>query len=383
MHVRGTLLALVVCAVPASAGTWTVDDDGPAHFSNIQDAIDAAVPGDVIRVFPGLYPNFTLNKALTVVGEPGAIVNWASTTWVLGIDEGLLAVVAGIEFVHSVSVWDCAVPVVLDDLELEGVITASFSSDVRVRGCTTDGLGAFSGSRLEVGESWAIADQGAYGYPFGGPGASALHCDGTSVAHVYRTQLRGGTGGGSDPFNGGTGGDGGNGATIHGEFLLAGDPTHTVQGGGGGHPSGFPGVGLKLVAPAYARVSGVSVAGVIQGAGTSLEQPVPADPALRILAPVGPGGTFAFRLHALPGSTAVLNLGRLPTVQSVPGAAEDLLVVVLRTFDMGAVGPAGTAGFDFTLPAAAATGFTFFAQGRVTLPDGTTRYTNSVPLVVR
>jgi hypothetical protein len=39
----------------SQAGTWTVDDDGKADFDNIQAAIDAAIDGDKILVYPGTY----------------------------------------------------------------------------------------------------------------------------------------------------------------------------------------------------------------------------------------------------------------------------------------------------------------------------------------
>ncbi len=35
--------------------TWTVDDDGPADFSTIQEAIDTVISGDIIIVKDGLY----------------------------------------------------------------------------------------------------------------------------------------------------------------------------------------------------------------------------------------------------------------------------------------------------------------------------------------
>lgn len=57
--------------VKAEPTTWTVDDDGPADFSKIQDAINAANPGDTIYVNSGTYyENVVVNKNdLTVVGE--------------------------------------------------------------------------------------------------------------------------------------------------------------------------------------------------------------------------------------------------------------------------------------------------------------------------
>ena len=37
------------------ADTWTVDDDGKADFSDLQDAVSSSSHGDEIIVFPGTY----------------------------------------------------------------------------------------------------------------------------------------------------------------------------------------------------------------------------------------------------------------------------------------------------------------------------------------
>ncbi len=58
---------LAVTLLPAR--TWTVDDDGPADFRAIQDAIDAAAPGDLVSVAAGLYhENLVLKSGVAVVG---------------------------------------------------------------------------------------------------------------------------------------------------------------------------------------------------------------------------------------------------------------------------------------------------------------------------
>jgi len=50
--------------------TWIVDDDGPADFSTIQEAINAASDGDTVFVRNGTYyENVIVNKKLSLVGE--------------------------------------------------------------------------------------------------------------------------------------------------------------------------------------------------------------------------------------------------------------------------------------------------------------------------
>ena len=59
--------------------TWTVDDDGPADFNNIQAAVDAASDGDEILVMPGTYTG-TGNRVVDLnLGNSGQSLTLRST----------------------------------------------------------------------------------------------------------------------------------------------------------------------------------------------------------------------------------------------------------------------------------------------------------------
>jgi parallel beta-helix repeat protein len=67
----GTLtLAFNIQPVKAEPKTWTVDDDGPADFHTIQEAINAANSGDTVFAYNGTYyEHLTVGKLLTLIGQ--------------------------------------------------------------------------------------------------------------------------------------------------------------------------------------------------------------------------------------------------------------------------------------------------------------------------
>jgi parallel beta-helix repeat protein len=68
--------------------TWIVDDDGPAHFRKIQDAINVATSGDTILVRAGTYyENVVVNKSLLLIGEnkDATVIDGGGTGNVLNI----------------------------------------------------------------------------------------------------------------------------------------------------------------------------------------------------------------------------------------------------------------------------------------------------------
>ncbi|MFO0981543.1 MAG: hypothetical protein U1E76_07280 [Planctomycetota bacterium] len=62
------LLALLAAARPAFAKTWIVAKDGSGDFTQVQPAIDAAQPGDVIVVREGTYGRIMVTKGVAIVG---------------------------------------------------------------------------------------------------------------------------------------------------------------------------------------------------------------------------------------------------------------------------------------------------------------------------
>ncbi len=64
MEIRAVLAVLAVVggmslATPASARTWYIEKDGSGDFTVIQEAVDAAVSGDTIRIGPGRFDDYT------------------------------------------------------------------------------------------------------------------------------------------------------------------------------------------------------------------------------------------------------------------------------------------------------------------------------------
>ena len=76
--------------VEAEPKTWTVDDDGPADFSSIQEAINTASSGDTLYVKNGTYyENVEVNKTLSLIGESkeNTIVDGGGNAAVIYVEE--------------------------------------------------------------------------------------------------------------------------------------------------------------------------------------------------------------------------------------------------------------------------------------------------------
>jgi hypothetical protein len=228
MHTRiaRTLVTLAAlgCSLASAQTTWTVNDDGPADFNDLQAAVDAALDGDRLVIAPGSYGNVTVQKALTFVGVPTDTerveldflhVHGTSGTTVLSLD--------------------------LEALQLENLSGLSHVEDVRTtQSCRFDNAGRVLAARCAF-------DQSGWSSPYVGPaGAEVYALDAGDACHVQFVDciLRGGTGFTFD-LSAGTGGSGldlfGGSALVTGCQLEAGLGTDGVK-----QQDGSPGPGAYL-----------------------------------------------------------------------------------------------------------------------------------------
>lgn len=76
--------------VRAEPKTWIVDDDGSADFASIQEAVNAANPGDTVYVKNGTYyENVIVNETISLTGESkeNTIVDGGGVAAVIIVEE--------------------------------------------------------------------------------------------------------------------------------------------------------------------------------------------------------------------------------------------------------------------------------------------------------
>lgn len=300
----------LVSALPAAAQAtlWTVDDDGPADFADLQAAIDGAAPGDVLSVAVGSYPGpFVVDKGLTLITSTGVTLHTADP--LLGIADPTLLVrdlPADQAFVlhdgqvfngnasaaAAIVVRDCAGPVWFQDVFVDSYGAESLHVE-------DSASVVLNGSRMQTNVMPAAAD----GTPQPGAGARV---DGGGL-HLHDSDLVG----------------------SHGVFQLPGLPSASGPAPGGDGLLLLDG-SLRLLGGSLSAGSGGSffVEGCQTGAdgGTGLRLPAgPGSPAALVrdaLVSGGSPGFFDGGCAPVPAPGVALDASGGPIVQSATPARQ-------------------------------------------------------------
>lgn len=389
-----SLLCLLALGAPAAAQTtWIVDDDGGTgvHFSDVQSALFAAAPGDLILVADGEYDGFVVRRSVRLLAESGARVT--SRVQVLLVSGPLPVVLAGFSL-QKLELLACASTVALVDLELGDDLTLTSCADVRGLDLSSAAAGILADvrtSRLELVRSTLVGRAAPNvtvcgGYPEAGESA-LLHASSTLL--VSNSSLSGGRGGNAHTFGclstcAAPGGDGGNGLEGVGSVVVVtGNGTAALSGGEGGWGCGDGSEGACLDQTGGAlRLSGTPCTSGASTSGTVVTSPS-LDPSLLIEGAPAPGGTIDLVVHGLAGQRAELSLGRAPVVLSGSGSAVERLVSTGRLIPLGPLPGGGVVRLQLTLPSAWPAGTLFWLQASAVDAAGQPQLTNSVPLLLR
>ena len=89
----------------ASCDVWTVDDDAPADFADVQSAVNAASAGDVVLVKAGVYSGFEVaGKGISIVGDAPAPVKVDGLVRLRALPAGELLTLSNLELAQDLRV---------------------------------------------------------------------------------------------------------------------------------------------------------------------------------------------------------------------------------------------------------------------------------------
>jgi len=168
-------IALVVCAtlaLPVSAATLTVGSGG--QFKTIQEAVDAAKPGDTVLVAPGTYiENVVVSKPLTITGAATVQAADSSKDVFLITSPGVhvdgLTITGGETGVHVAGVASCVITNIAAHRNVFAVYLANVTnSDVTHNNLANNAYGVY----CDYATSNMISNNVATGEIGGGGNAS-------------------------------------------------------------------------------------------------------------------------------------------------------------------------------------------------------------------
>ena len=227
-------VAVVVLIPAAFCTTWIVDiNNGPGtNFTNIQAAIAASAPGDVLIVRAGTYSPFTLSRGLSIIGQ--GTVTTSGHIFLNALPVGEVAILSNVQPFYSppevVQVDGCAGTVLLQNVA--ALLRVHNSVDVRVfrASSLTPGIlgsSAFNGveitdSRVQISESNLLGTDGEDDLNCsnaGEDGGNGIVCYGSSRVHLARSTTTGGIGGDGNALCASQAGQGGSGLIASGPIV--------------------------------------------------------------------------------------------------------------------------------------------------------------------
>lgn len=229
-----TLLALTFATSTAQADVSILGKPQLGVFPQIQSAVDAASPNDILVVDDGVYGGFVIhNKSLTVMAAPGALAEVQGTCEVRALGP-----------MRSVSLIGLTVGAASSFTPQPGLRLLDNLGNVRLQGCTFIGsrVNPFpgqpgAGNGAEVVRSSKVTftrcmlfgrDMDFLSGVLGRPGGVGLDALDSQIA-LYECLVRGGRGSDESYPAGGAGGDG---VRVSGWGLFASGTT--IEGGRGG-----------------------------------------------------------------------------------------------------------------------------------------------------
>lgn len=423
---RTLVLALTAStfALPARGGVLVVASDGSGQFTDLQPAVDAAQPGDVLLVKTGSYSAFSVTRSLAVVADTGDGIHVSGTARVSQIAAGSHVLL------HRLRLHGA--PGATPD-DGPGLVVRDAPGSVRVQGCLLEGHAGLAGADVWLPSAVGFVDARLDGGVAPTQSGHGLRVLGGSVA-LYGSEVRGaagldgangvnppacrgGNGGhgvletgsafafaGASLIDGGNGGAGGDGCPPGGSFgncCYGGNAGSGVRleigaqvlwrlesaieaspGGAGG--SGQCGCGLVVNcdcdaganAPALSTTTG-DVVVALAGACPTLEVGVN---------PVREGGTVAIRVHTEPGNRVGLVVSTEPAFAPQAGRGVRLVEVapLHPALRLGTAGASGLVEDTWTIPdlGTGVQARIVHLQAQVVRPDGSRAWSNAVELVM-